>query len=115
MLERAKNRLSAGAFSKYYHKAKEQFSTRKNQYLIDSIHAAYARFNDEAYRFKPAEGFGIKRLSDAEVETIDRVISELGDLNTKQIVSRIHKEIAYQITKLCDQISYSHARHLSIE
>lgn len=203
MLERAKNRLSAGAFSKYYREAKEQFSTRKNQYLIDSIHAAYARFNDglltgftdldldkvvevinysakkvrslhkvklmkqlwysdmlhfrrhgksitglvycalpmgavpechdqiirldgvkfdvvqyddhEAYRFEPADGFEIKRLSNAEVETIDRIVSELGDLNTKQIVSRMHAEVAYQLTELYDQIPYLHAKQLSIE
>jgi len=47
MLERAKGRISEKAFDKYYHEASEQFKKKRNQYLIDSIQAIYADFEDE--------------------------------------------------------------------
>jgi putative zinc finger/helix-turn-helix YgiT family protein len=37
------------------------------------------------YGFRPAPGFAVRNLSEAEIETIDQVISEFGDLSTMQI------------------------------
>jgi putative zinc finger/helix-turn-helix YgiT family protein len=37
------------------------------------------------YRFRPAPGFAVRDLSEAEIETIDQVISEFGDLSAMQI------------------------------
>jgi putative zinc finger/helix-turn-helix YgiT family protein len=48
MLKRAEARLSTKAFNLYYHKACELYNKKKNQYLIDSIHAIYATFEGEA-------------------------------------------------------------------
>lgn len=188
ILKRAKNRnsLSPKAFSKYYREASEQYSKKKNQYLIDSIHAIYAHFNNEdttgcselnlekvvevinylaqkvfnlhkvklmkmlwysdilhfkrfgtsitglaysalpmgavpegyeqivlldgvtfdivsydenvAYKFMPTPGFEIKKLSDCEIETIDRIVTEFGDLSTSQIIKKMHEEDAYKYT-----------------
>ncbi len=47
MLKRAKGRLSEKAFNNYYHKACELYNKEKNQYLIDSIYAVYANFDEE--------------------------------------------------------------------
>lgn len=47
MLKRAKERLSEKAFTHYYHKASEQYNNKRNQYLIDSIHAIYAHYDEE--------------------------------------------------------------------
>ncbi len=67
------------------------------------------------YKFKPTPGFEIKRLTASELETIDKVISEFGDLNTEQIIDKMHKEEAYQCTDENCIIPYSFAEHLSIE
>ncbi len=48
MLKRAKGRISDKAFSKYHHEASEQFKKKRNQYLIDSIQAIYADYENEA-------------------------------------------------------------------
>ncbi|HHY12629.1 MAG TPA: DUF4065 domain-containing protein [Firmicutes bacterium] len=203
MLERARSRLSRKAFLKYQRKAREQFTIRKNQYLVDAIYATYAGFSDgymtgfmeldldkvveainyfarnvrslykvklmkklwycdmlhckrhgksitglvyvalpmgavpegheqivrldgvkfdvvrygaaEAYKFRPVEGFEIRKLSNSEIETLDKVISELGDLNTREIIDRMHQEDAYKLTELYDIIPYSYAKQLSID
>lgn len=47
MLQRAKKKISVKAYCAYYHEASEQFKKKKNQYLIDSICAIYANFEDE--------------------------------------------------------------------
>lgn len=47
MLKRAKGRISEKAFNKYHHEASDQYKKKKNQYLIDSIQAIYANFEDD--------------------------------------------------------------------
>lgn len=47
MLKRAIGRISEKAFIKYHHEASEQFKKKRNQYLIDSIQAIYADFEDD--------------------------------------------------------------------
>lgn len=202
ILKRAKDRLTEKAFNKYYHEANEQYSKCKNQYLIDSIYAIYADFEDElvtgylelrldkvvevinylalkvnslhkvklmkmlwysdalnfkrhgksitglvysalpmgavpkgheqimsldgvsfdtvlyddiAYKFKPTPGFEIRNLSDDEISTIDKIISEFEDLTTFQIVEKMHEEEAYKMTSSNSIISYSFAEQLSLD
>lgn len=45
------------------------------------------------YRFKPDSGFDIKELTQAEVETLDDVIQQLGNLNTDEIVHKMHERL----------------------
>lgn len=173
LINRTRGRLSPKAYAKYYHAANEQYSKKKNQYLIDAIHAIYADFSEESitgftglnldkvievinylankvsalhkvkliqmlwqadllnfqrygksitglayrslpmgaipegfeqivlldgvsfdtvlyddnigYKFKPTSGFEIRNLSEPEIETIDQIISEFGDLSAMQI------------------------------
>lgn len=47
MLQRAEERLSTKAFNAYYHKARELYNKEKNQYLIASIRAIYAPYDEE--------------------------------------------------------------------
>ena len=47
MLRRAEGRISDKAYKKYLQVASEQFRNKRNQYLMDSIHAIYANFSDE--------------------------------------------------------------------
>ncbi len=47
MLKRAEEHLSHKTFEYYHHKICELYNKQKNQYLIDSIHAVYANFEDE--------------------------------------------------------------------
>ncbi|UNC93498.1 type II TA system antitoxin MqsA family protein [Candidatus Contubernalis alkaliaceticus] len=47
MLTRAKERLSSKTYSKYKHEASEQFKKKRNQYLVNSIQATYADYEDE--------------------------------------------------------------------
>jgi putative zinc finger/helix-turn-helix YgiT family protein len=47
LLERSKERLSQKAYLHYYEKAREVFKQKKNQYLIDSIGAIYADYNEK--------------------------------------------------------------------
>lgn len=173
MINRARGRLSPKAYAKYCHAANEHYSKKKNQYLIDAIHAIYADFAEETitgftglnldkvievinylankvsalhkvkliqmlwqadflhfkrlgksitglayrslpvgavpegfeqivlldgvsfdtvlydenigYKFKPTPGLEIRNLSEPEIETIDKIISESGDLSAAQI------------------------------
>ncbi len=203
MLNRAKGRIPDKASKKYYRRAIEQFKEKRNQYLIDSIQAIYADYDDEdfsgraqlnlkkvveminylamnvdslhkvklmkmlwysdnlhykrngssisglvysalpngavpegyeqivllqgvsfdtvrygeniAYRFKPSPGFEIKELAQSEIEALDGAISQLGHLNTDEIVKRMHEEEADIHTNSNGIISYSFAEKLSIE
>ena len=47
LLNRAKDKLTEKAFTKYLEQAKEIFNCNKNAYLIDSINAVYAELQDD--------------------------------------------------------------------
>lgn len=203
MLKRSEGCISNKAYQKYYRKACEQFRNKRNQYLIDSIHAIYADFEDEiitgrvslnlnkvveminylsskvsslhkvklmkmlwfsdalyfkrngiaisglvyralprgavpegydqivslndvsfdtvwygeniAYKFKPTPGFEIKELTQAEIEVLDYIIAKFGNLNTDQIVDRMHDEKAYKCTDSNCIIPFSFAEQLTID
>jgi putative zinc finger/helix-turn-helix YgiT family protein len=203
MLKRAKERLSPKAFKSYHHKASQIYNQHKNQYLIDSVHAIYANFEDEnvtggvdldlnkvvevinylalrvsvlhkvklmkmlwfsdilnykrhgksitglvyqslpmgavpaaydqivlldgvcfdtvlygdnvGYKFIPSQGFEHKYLSDKEIDTINKIVNELGKLNSQEIINRMHQEEAYKQTSSYGVILYSFAGQLSLD
>lgn len=84
--------------------------------MLDGVSFDTIMYGDNiGYKFKPTPGFEIKRLTVNELETIDKVVSEFGDLNAEQIVDKMHKEEAYKCTDDNCIISYSFAEQLSIE
>lgn len=90
MLNRAKQRVSEKTFEKCYHKVNEQYAKRKNQYLMDSIYAIYADFEDGI-----TTGFSKLRL--------DKVVEIINYLATR--VESLHK------VKLMKLLWYSDALH----
>lgn len=66
------------------------------------------------YQFKPSPEVEINSLSACEIETIDTIIEECGQLNTKAIVDMMHEEEAYKYTESNGIIYYSFAEQLSI-
>lgn len=83
--------------------------------LLDGVYFDTVLYNDVAYRFKPAPDFEVQFLTDEEIATLERVIEELGSLNTPQVVDKMHKEMAYQQTDRNQVISYSLVKTLSID
>jgi len=84
--------------------------------LLDSVSYDIVHYGDNiGYRFKPTPGVEIKNLSDFELETIDKIISEFGNLSTQEIVDRMHDEEAYKCTSNNCVIPYSYAKHLSLD
>ncbi len=79
------------------------------------VHFDTVLYDDVAYRFKPAPDFKVQSLTDQESGTLERVIEELGSLNTTQVVKKMHKETAYQNTGKNQVISYDLAKTLSID
>lgn len=67
------------------------------------------------YKFKPSSGFKIKELSNLEIETLDYIVSELGHLNTDEIIHRMHEEEAYKCTNNNCIIPFTFAEELTID
>lgn len=203
MLIRAKGKISEKAYEKYHKAAIAAFRGMRNQYLIDSIQALYANFDDEiitggvelniekvieiinyyaskvsslhkvklmkmlwygdslsykrrgksitglvysalpmgavpegydqildldgvvfetviydydriGYKFHAVEGFQIEELTSEEIDVLDAVIVEVGQLNSKEIIDKMHDEDAYKCTDRNCIIPFSHASKLSI-
>ncbi|MGM8213438.1 type II TA system antitoxin MqsA family protein [Virgibacillus sp. W0430] len=198
-----KDCISESAFLSSLHEANEQYKKKKNQYLIDSIYASYANYEDPiirgnsnlnlkkvieminylsekvnslhkvklmkmlwysdivqfkrqeksisglvynalpmgavpegydqivlldgvqfdtvqygesiGYKFKPSPGFERKELTVEELETIDDIITEVGNLTTDEIVHKMHEEVAYKYTASNSPISFSFAKDVSID
>jgi len=83
--------------------------------LLDGVYFDTVLYNDVAYCFKPAPDFKVQSLTDEEIATLERVIEELGSLNTPQVIDKMHKEMAYQQTDRNQVISYSLAKTLSLD
>ena len=66
------------------------------------------------YKFKPVMGFEIKELMSDEIIILDAVISEVGSLNSKEIIEKMHEEDAYKNTTSHCIIPFSFAEKLSI-
>lgn len=83
MLKRAEDNISKKAFSKYYHEAREQFNKKRNQYLIDSIQAIYADFDDEITT-------GCVKLNlDKVVEMINYMASKVKSLHKVKLMKML--------------------------
>ena len=83
--------------------------------LLDGVYFDVVLYDDIAYRFKPAPNFTVKLLSEQEIASLDKVIRELGTLNTPQIVEKMHQETAYKHTASNSIISYLLAKDLSLD
>ncbi|HOV26026.1 MAG TPA: DUF4065 domain-containing protein [Pseudobacteroides sp.] len=68
-----------------------------------------------AYRFHPAEGFEINELTAEDIEILDTVIEKVGNLDSKKIINKMHKEDAYKCTNKNCIIPFSFAENLSID
>lgn len=71
-------------------------------------------FDRLGYKFYPVEGFQIKKLTPEEIEILDTVISEVGHLNSQEIIDKMHDEDAYKCTGKNCIIPFSYAEKLSI-
>lgn len=83
MLTRAKERLTDKAFSTYYHKASEQFKKKRNQYLVNSIQAIYAGYEDEIITGRV--GLNLKKV----VEMINYLASKIESLHKVKLMKML--------------------------
>ncbi|MDD2483792.1 MAG: DUF4065 domain-containing protein [Eubacteriales bacterium] len=82
--------------------------------MLEGISFDTVLYDDIAYKFKPTQGFEINNLSTEEIETMDVIVRELGNLSTEEIVRKMHEEDAYKCTDERCIISFEHANNLSI-
>ena len=67
-----------------------------------------------AYHFSLNEVTACSSLAEEEKDILDCVIEKLGKMSKNEIVSFMHKEIAYQKTAPRDMISFEYAEVLQI-
>ncbi len=83
---------------------------------LEGVHFDIVSYGENhGYKFKAAPEFEIKELNQLEIETLDEIILNFGDLNTAQIVERMHEEEAYKCTDSNCIIPFSLAERLSID
>ena len=68
-----------------------------------------------AYKFRPNTEIEIKELTKIEIETLDDIILQYGDLRTSEIVMEMHEEDAYKFVGDYCIIPYTFADSLSID
>lgn len=83
--------------------------------MLDGVCFDTVQYEDIAYKFYSAPDFEIKELNSSEIETLDKVISELGNLSTRKIVKKMHQEVAYRHTDKNCVIPFSLAAELALE
>lgn len=69
---------------------------------------------DIGYKFYPSEGLEFNELTNSDIQVLNTLTSEVGNLNTEEIIKKMHSEDAYKETDLYDIIPYSYAEKLSI-
>jgi hypothetical protein len=67
-----------------------------------------------AYHFSLKEASSFPALSDEDINIIDIVIKKLGNMSKNEIISFMHKEIAYMETAPRDVIQFKYAADLQI-
>jgi hypothetical protein len=83
--------------------------------LLDGVNYDTVCYGENVgYRFKTAPRFEIKELTQSEIETLDDVIQQIGNLNTDEIVNKMHGEEAYKCTDSNCFIPFSFAERLTI-
>ena len=87
-----------------------------HEYIINLNGVSYDIFeyDDIAYSFKVNPGFEIKSLTEEEIGTLEKIISELGELSTQEIVQKMHEEEAYKEIPYNGLIPYVYGEQLSI-
>ena len=82
---------------------------------LKNIHFDEVLINgNTAYKFEYVHGVDTKNLSSDELDVIDEVIRQFGEMNTKDIIDTMHKEIAFKETEPNEYILYKYANQLSI-
>lgn len=66
------------------------------------------------YKFYSAKDFEIKNLNSEEIEILDVIIDAVGNLNSREIVEKMHEEDAYKCTGSNCRIPFSYSANLSI-
>ncbi len=72
-------------------------------------------YDNWAYKFKPSPGFKVELLSCTELDVLDAIIFDSGELDTTSVVNKMHEEEAYKQTPAGQPISFIYAKHLSLE
>ena len=87
-----------------------------HEYIInlDGVNYDVVEYDDIAYRFKVIPGFEIRSLTEEELDTLEKSISELGELSTQEIVQKMHEEEAYKEIPYNEFIPYNYGKKLSI-
>jgi len=74
----------------------------------------YEDYEYVAQKFKAVKDFKVQYLNTEEISTLDTIIDELGSMNKKEIVDRMHGEDAYKYTDINNLISFAFAEKLSV-
>ncbi len=87
-----------------------------HEYIInlDGVSYDVVEYDDIAYRFKVIPGFEIRSLTEEEIGTLEKIISELGGLSIQETVQKMHEEEAYKEIPYNGFIPYTYAERLSI-
>jgi putative zinc finger/helix-turn-helix YgiT family protein len=80
--------------------------------LEDVIYETVWYGDNIGYKFKANPGFVIKGLEADEIETLDSIIEQFGNLNSNEIVEKMHEEEAYRCTDKNCIIPFSFAEKL---
>jgi putative zinc finger/helix-turn-helix YgiT family protein len=83
MLKRAEGCITDKAFHKYHHEASEQFKKRRNQYLVDSIQAIYADYEDETFTGR------VKLNLNKVVEMINYLAAKVSSLHKVKLMKML--------------------------
>lgn len=84
--------------------------------LLDGVQFDTLQYGETiGYKFKPSPGFEVTELTGDEIQTLDDVISQVGNMNTDEIINKMHEEEAYMYTPSNGVISYLFAKDLSID
>lgn len=83
--------------------------------LLDGVLFDTVYYEDRiAYKFKPVPGFKIEELTKSEIEVLDDVIKYFGNMNSREIINKMHDEDAYKQTDSNCLISFKYAESLTI-
>ena len=83
--------------------------------LEDVIYDTVWYGDNIGYKFKPTPGFTINHLGVDEIETLDCIIEQFGNLNADEIIEKMHKEEAYRCTDQYCIIPFSFAEKLMVD
>ena len=67
------------------------------------------------YRFYPSVDFKVESLTSEDIDILDVIILEVGDMTTQEIVDKMHDEDAYKCTGKNCRIPFSFAEKLSLQ